>query len=352
MTQNAKPDIWGCTLKELPSDQLLAAAQVAVEHNLANHPDANIIAAFAAVAGAKRPQADSIAMLTSKYWGTSGVDLTVGFLDNPPRDLRAKILAHMNAWSKTANITFREEAEGMRDRAHVRISRGRTGHWSYLGTDIRLITAGDATMNLQEFTMQTADSEFFRVVRHETGHTLGCPHEHLRKELVDLIDEKKAIQYFGRTQGWSADQVRRQVLTPIDQASIQATAEDQQSIMCYQIPGSLTKTGKPIAGGLDIDQIDYDFMAMMYPKPVSAAPAPPAAPPPAPAPAPPPAPPPAAPPPPQPGPHAPAAGEASASDDAKDAAKAVVELVRGDVKIRLLEPVDRELLKDLLRSIG
>lgn len=125
-------------------------------------------------------------------------------------------------------------------------------------------------MNLQGFTMNTPDSEFYWVVRHETGHTLGCPHEHMRPDLVALIDEAKAIAYYGRTDGWSADQVRAQVLTPLDPASIWGTtASDRLSIMCYQIPGSITKSGQPILGGTDIDQIDYDFMAQVYPKAVA-----------------------------------------------------------------------------------
>jgi hypothetical protein len=37
--------------------------------------------------------------------------------------------------------------------------------------------------------------------------------------------------------------------------------------MCYQIPGSITKDGKPIIGGLDIDDQDYAFAAKIYPKP-------------------------------------------------------------------------------------
>lgn len=36
--------------------------------------------------------------------------------------------------------------------------------------------------------------------------------------------------------------------------------------MCYQIPGSITKSGKPIVGGLDIDKSDFDSMATIYPK--------------------------------------------------------------------------------------
>jgi hypothetical protein len=142
------------------------------------------------------------------------------------------------------------------------------GYWSYLGTDILSIAADKPTMNLESFTMATAEKEFHRVVRHETGHTMGFPHEHMRKELVNRIDPNKAIKYFGATQGWSPAEVRRQVLTPIEDGSLWGTAHaDQNSIMCYQIPGTLTKDGKPIIGGLDIDVQDYAFAAKVYPKP-------------------------------------------------------------------------------------
>jgi hypothetical protein len=57
------------------------------------------------------------------------------------------------------------------------------------------------------------------------------------------------------------------VLTPLEQASILGTSRaDAHSIMCYQIPGSITRTGKPIIGGLDIDAFDYEFSATCYPK--------------------------------------------------------------------------------------
>jgi len=115
--------------------------------------------------------------------------------------------------------------------------------------------------------MGTPESEFHRVVRHETGHTLGFPHEHMRRQLVKLIDAKKAIAYFKATQGWSAIEVRQQVLTPIEESSLWGTAHaDPKSIMCYQIPGAITKDGQPIVGGLDIDALDYTFAAKVYPK--------------------------------------------------------------------------------------
>jgi hypothetical protein len=36
--------------------------------------------------------------------------------------------------------------------------------------------------------------------------------------------------------------------------------------MCYQIPGELTRDGKPIIGGKDIDASDAAFAARIYPK--------------------------------------------------------------------------------------
>jgi hypothetical protein len=36
--------------------------------------------------------------------------------------------------------------------------------------------------------------------------------------------------------------------------------------MCYQIPGSITKDGKPIPGGKDINPKDFAFARSIYPK--------------------------------------------------------------------------------------
>jgi hypothetical protein len=257
-----------CIPRSLPDHELVAAAKTARDINPANHAP---VERLAKLMPGFVPTPQHIAIVTSKYWGTKGVKLTVGFLDNPPADLRKHILAHMNAWGKTANTVFRETKTD----PQVRIARqggADGGYWSYLGTDILHIGKHSPTLNLEAFTMNTPESEFHRVVRHETGHTLGFPHEHLRKQLVKLIDKNKAIAYFGKYDGWSPDEVTAQVLTPLEESSIMGTPVDQLSIMCYQIPGSITVSGKPIIGGLDIDKTDYAFAAKMYPK-AKAAPA-------------------------------------------------------------------------------
>lgn len=249
-----------CVPKRLPDSKLVAAARIAAEHNPANMPPVGRMAMLGIA-----PTKDRIAVLTTKYWGAGGVKLTVGFLDDPPRELRDKILSHMNAWSKKGNIKFTYSKTD----PQVRITRlPRSGHWSYLGTDVLLIAKDKATMNLDNFSLRTPDSEFYRVVRHETGHTLGCPHEHMRLALVKRIDPEKAIKFFGKTQGWSPDMVRRQVLTPLEESALMSTPDaDQTSIMSYQIAGSITVDGKPILGGKDINKSDHAFIGKIYPKP-------------------------------------------------------------------------------------
>jgi hypothetical protein len=252
-----------CTPKRLDPSLRIQAAQKAVQINPINHAPvqrlSSVIPGFVALP-------EHIAVVTTKYWGAQGVMLTVGFLDGPEAALRSRILQHMNAWSATANVVFVETL----GQAQVRIARQdglNGGFWSFLGTDILSIEADQPTMNLEGFTMDTLESEFHRVVRHETGHTMGFPHEHMRQELVDKIDPAKAIEFFGRTQGWSPEEVRQQVLTPLEESSLLGTpTADPNSIMCYQIPGSITKDGQPIVGGLDIDPSDFTFAQSIYPK--------------------------------------------------------------------------------------
>jgi Hemopexin len=275
-----------CAIKTLSgNDQIIRAAATAIEINPANAPAMDILAADPFLQLLRSPMPGTaaspiqllrdpapstaiktrIALLISKYWGARGVRLTVGFLDNPPADLQSRILQNMNAWGQWSNVQF----DLTTGNAQVRIARVQDGYWSYLGTDILHIPANQPTMNLQGFTMRTPDSEFHRVVRHETGHTLGFPHEHMRREIIDRIDREKAIAYFMATQGWARTEVINQVLTPLPQSALLATAHaDIRSIMCYWLPASIMKDGIAVDGGTDIDSQDVQFASMMYPRSV------------------------------------------------------------------------------------
>ncbi|MGE2737506.1 M12 family metallopeptidase [Mycolicibacterium vaccae] len=258
-TEDPAADI-ACGIKRLPARLNEQAAKVSVRMNPANAPLAEFL-------GVNAPLPDSplaLTITTAKYWGPSRRTLSVSFMESTPSDLRTRIVSHLNAWSTWIGISFAETA-GQGD---VRISRGPGGYYSYLGTDITLVPANRQTMNLEAFTMNTPESEFRRVIRHEAGHTLGFPHEHMRQELVARIDPAKAYPYFLATQGWPKEVVDQQVLTPLNNATILGTAADQDSIMCYQLPGSITFDGQPIRGGTDINASDFAFASLLYPQSV------------------------------------------------------------------------------------
>jgi hypothetical protein len=254
-----------CRSKSLPAEKLAAAAKRAVELNPDNAAERRTVTRTPVGRRGGQPR---IAVLVARKWPSTGVRLSVSFMDSPSRELRTRILRHMNAWGKSANVVFAET----RGIGEVRIARldspvEMAGYWSYLGTEILDTSEGEPTLNLEGFTMRTSDAEFRRVVRHEAGHTLGFEHEHMRRDVVKRIDRAKAIDYFDRTEGWTPTEVEEQVLTPLATRSIMGTAEsDPLSIMCYQLSGAIMKDGKPVRGGRNINPRDFAFAALLYPR--------------------------------------------------------------------------------------
>lgn len=207
-----------------------------------------------------------IAVVRSKWWGNDGVKLDVAFLEPTPPDLKARILSHLNAWSEFCNVKF--SLVNSPNSAHVRITREGNGYWSYLGRDILGINVSQPTMCLQGFSMGMPEAEYKRVVRHEAGHTLGCPHEHARPGIVSRLDRAKTIAWGRQVLGWNEQMVVSQILTPLNEASLMGSPlTDDESIMTYQLPASITTDGRPILGGHDFTATDKQYMGSFYPLP-------------------------------------------------------------------------------------
>ncbi len=263
----------GCSIRELPAEQLLAAARSAIEMNPANAVPAAALAQILT----EPVEPIHLAMLAGKYWGVGGVKLGVRFLDDAPADLQRRILSHANAWGEWGNVEFFLTADSA---APVRIARSEQAYYCYLGNDLLQVPLNQHTMMLGGFTMQTRDSEFFRVVRHEFGHALAFPHVHQLKEIVEQILVDPAYAYFWETQRWRPRDVDQQVLRwiPVEQLA-GPTVADRRSLMAYWLPGKIMRDGRDVPGGADISEQDKLFVAKVYPKAIVTPPPPPPPPP-------------------------------------------------------------------------
>lgn len=87
-----------------------------------------------------------------------------------------------------------------RDRSNILPVPGKYAHRRFRGFGRK------SGLRLQGFTMNTPESENKRVIRHEAGHTLGFPHEHMRKALHSTRRRRKTggtgapAAYRGRAQ--------------------------------------------------------------------------------------------------------------------------------------------------------
>jgi hypothetical protein len=96
-----------CIPKSLPDRLQVKAAAVAAKINPVNSPLLTAFGRMVAEFQVLEPQ--RIAVLTSKYWGAKPRRLTVSFMETTPADLRARIISHMNAWTKTGGGLLRRD---------------------------------------------------------------------------------------------------------------------------------------------------------------------------------------------------------------------------------------------------
>jgi len=192
-----------------------------------------------------------------KLW-MNGSTLRVRFLGGTTAQ-QAKAKEQALWWTEVANLRF--DFNNAPD-AEIRIAFDENdGAWSYIGTDCKLVPAGQPTMNLGFLDGGTA--------AHEFGHAIGLAHEH--QNPAGGIQWNEAVvlhDLAGPPNNWDAATIRHNVLDKYRADQIKGTAFDPDSIMLYFFPGSWVKSGVGTHANDVLSATDKSYMgsAQAYPK--------------------------------------------------------------------------------------
>jgi Astacin (Peptidase family M12A) len=197
-----------------------------------------------------------------RYLWRPGSTLNVRFLGGNPR-VWAKVEQYAHQWQEFANIRFEFVTSGQ---AQIRIAfMEGEGAWSYLGTQALLYSDPQIpTMNYGWLNAETPDDESARVVLHEFGHALGCIHEHQHPENGIPWDREKAYAYYGQ-QGWSRQEVDRQVFQRYSTNILRFSRFDPESIMMYPVPVQITYGNFSVGWNRCLSDDDKSFVGQLYP---------------------------------------------------------------------------------------
>ena len=190
-----------CFDRILEGDELIRAARLSVEENMANIP---IMEVPPDEFGFFSPEPFELALKSSALWAPGEV-LRCSFMGGDPV-VQAKVEKVAHQWEKYANIKF---LFGDDPDAEIRIAFiDGAGSWSYLGTEALGIAKNQPTMNYGWLKPNTSDGEYNRTVTHEFGHALGCIHEHQNPSTNIPWDKPAVYRYYGGPpNNWTKDKV-------------------------------------------------------------------------------------------------------------------------------------------------
>ena len=199
---------------------------------------------------------------SNKFWPQRAT-LRVRFLTGTVRQ-KAEAWKRFQVVDGLVNLTFVQVTSGASE-IRVRFDAGK-GHWSMLGTDCRTVPQSAQTMNLELKAGIFGDSsaEWDRVAIHECLHAVGLDHEHQSPLATGLVWNRAAVyDYYGRTQGWSTQQIDFQVLNRYSGVYFRGSNFDPHSIMEYPIPAGLANI---VVGWNDrLTEIDIRTVRSFYP---------------------------------------------------------------------------------------
>lgn len=142
--------------------------------------------------------------------------------------------------------------------ANIRISFNKDGAWSYVGNDaLNYSNPNVPTMNFEWLDVAT--------IIHEFGHAMGMIHEHQNPfgKPIDWND-KAVLDWAHRTQGWSDQTTRENILDRYDSNQLNGSNYDPKSIMLYFFPPELTNDKVGTKQNTRLSPTDCIWLSKMY----------------------------------------------------------------------------------------
>jgi len=205
----------------------------------------------------------SIFAITRKLWPKR--TLRIRFLEGEP-EVQRKVRRYARQWTQYARMRFIFVSDNSPADIRISFEEG-NGSWSYIGTDaLSIEDPYEPTMNYGWLTPNSPDDEYSRVVLHEFGHALGCPHEHQHPQGgIDWNKEAVYEDLSGPPNYWTREQIDHNMFDTYDETITSYSAFDDQSIMLYRIPGSWVRGGRPV-GGLNnrLSKTDKQYMRDVF----------------------------------------------------------------------------------------
>jgi hypothetical protein len=198
---------------------------------------------------------------------TPGQNITVGFYKNQTTEtVINKVKQYAQEWTQFVNIRFTFIDEVNQAMIRVGFKKDNTS-WANIGRYALVVSQNEPTVNFGWLTDTTSEKEFKRVVRHEFGHVLGFIHEHQSPNAGINWKKDSVYAYYGRTQGWSRQQIDNNVFTKLSSVLTNSSAYDKSSIMHYPIPASITTDGFSVDWNTEFSATDKTFAAQAYATP-------------------------------------------------------------------------------------
>ena len=170
-------------------------------------------------------------------------------------------------WKETGTGLEFQEVDRRED-AEVRIGfMPGDGAWSYLGTYVLNIGAGQRTMN---FGWVLEGQQGLDTALHEIGHTLGLPHEHQNPNAGIVWDEEAVYSALAKPpNNWSRSQTFNNIIRKLDPESVEGSNWDPDSIMHYPFGPGLIVSPEAYQQGIfpeaGLSQQDQQWVKTFYP---------------------------------------------------------------------------------------